>query len=241
MPESQPEHPDDGAEAVTASPIPDAADGHVTSGAEAGPPRLAVVPGPVVAVIDGGPAPGARDGGTGEAGERNRGDSIVEIYQAEHVALFRFIRAATGDDEVAEDVLQETFLRLVREVAAGRVPMNVHAWLFKVASNVIVSQVRRARTAERHLSDLALDRLAASPEQYVLEAERDDEVRVALETLPVDSRLAILLAAQGFTGHEIAMTLGRTDGAVRTLLCRARLRVRARLEPRATFEAGAVG
>lgn len=198
----------------------------------------------VVSVIDGGR--GADAGSrtitsTSRVTEGTRGDTVVEVYQAEHVALFRFIRAATGDDQVAEDVLQEAFLRLVREVAAGRVPANVHAWLFKVASNVLVSQVRRARTAERHLSDLVLDRLAASPEQYVLEAERDDAVHDALQGLPIDARLAILLAAQGFTGHEIAVTLGRTDGAVRTLLCRARLRVRERLEPYARGGTGTAG
>lgn len=189
-----------------------------------------------MAVIEGGRSAAAPGGPTLLADDAHRADSIVEIYQAEHLALFRFIRAATADDGIAEDVLQETFLRLVREVGASRVPTNVHAWLFRVASNILVSTVRRARTAERHLGDLPHGELVASPEQYVLEAERDDAVRLALEALPLDGRLAILLAAQGFTGHEIAVTLGRTDGAVRTLLCRARLRVRQRLEPYARSE-----
>ena len=159
-----------------------------------------------------------------------RSDTIVEIYQAEHLALFRFVRAATGDEEAAEDVLQEAFVRLIREVAAGRAPENAHAWLFRVATNLVVSQVRRARTAERHLGDLERDPLAASPEQLVLVTERDEEVRTALDDLPVDGRVALLLAARGFSGREIAHTLGRTEGAVRTLLCRSRLRVRERLD-----------
>jgi len=157
-------------------------------------------------------------------------DTIVDIYQAEHLALFRFVRAATGDDEAAEDVLQEAFVRLIREVAAGRPPDNAHAWLYRVATNLVVSQVRRARTAERHLADLDRDLLAASPEQLVLVTERDEEVRVALDDLPTDGRVALLLAARGFSGREIAHTLGRTEGAVRTLLCRSRLRVRERLD-----------
>ncbi|HET7728002.1 MAG TPA: sigma-70 family RNA polymerase sigma factor [Candidatus Limnocylindrales bacterium] len=194
---------------------------------------------PVVAVIEGGRAPSEPRERHPVPDDAGRANSIVEIYQAEHLGLFRFIRAATADDGLAEDVLQETFLRLVREVGASRVPANVHAWLFRVASNIVVSSARRARTAERHLGDLARGDLVASPEQYVLEAERDDAVRHALQALPLDSRLAILLAAQGFTGHEIAITLGRTDGAVRTLLCRARLRVRQRLEPFARSEEAA--
>jgi len=194
---------------------------------------------PVVAVIQGGLATNGSDGEVQTASDATRADSIVDIYQSEHLGLFRFIRAATGDDAIAEDVLQETFLRLVREVRASRVPRNVHAWLFRVASNVLVSSVRRVRTAERHLGDLANEQLVESPERYVLEAERDDAVRRALEALPLDSRLAILLAAQGFSGHEIAVTLGRTDGAARTLLCRARLRVRELLEPYARGEEAA--
>src|SRR3954454_6226407 len=81
-------------------------------------------------------------------------DAIVDIYQAEHQAVFRFARAATGDDEAAEDVLQEAFLRLIREVASGRRPQNPHAWLFRVATNLVISQARRTRTAERHLGEL---------------------------------------------------------------------------------------
>ena len=185
------------------------------------------------------PAPEALAADPAEATERP--DTIVEIYQAEHLALFRFVRAATGDDEAAEDVLQEAFVRLIREFAAGRPPDNAHAWLFRVATNLVVSQVRRARTAERHLADLDRDPLAASPEQLVLVTERDHEVRVALDDLPTDARVALLLAARGFSGREIAHTLGRTEGAVRTLLCRSRLRVRERLDAERTRVEGAAG
>jgi RNA polymerase sigma factor (sigma-70 family) len=168
-------------------------------------------------------------------------DTIVDIWQHEHLALFRFARAATGDDEAAEDVLQESFVRLIREVAAGRAPDNAHGWLFRVATNLVVSQVRRARTAERHLVDLERDPLAASPEQLVLLTERDAEVRLALDDLPTDGRVALLLAARGFSGREIAHTLGRSEGAVRTLLCRSRLRVRERLDAERTRVEDAAG
>lgn len=173
-----------------------------------------------------------------DASDDLRADSIVEIYQLEHLGLFRYVRATVTDDAQAEDVIQEAFFRLVREVSSGRLPSNVHAWLYRVASNLVVSQVRRAQTAQRHRPELAGERLAPSPEQHVLAAERDDAVRSAVDELPVDARMALFLAAQGFTGHEIALTLGRSDGAVRTLLSRSRLRLRERLEP---YGRGAVG
>jgi len=156
----------------------------------------------------------------------SRGDTIVEIYQKEHLLLFRYIRSTVGSDAVAEDVLQETFLRLTREVGAGRLPTNVHAWLYRVATNVVLSEGRRSRTAERHLGHLVTTEVGGSPEQRALEIERDDALRAALAGLAVDARAALLLAAQGFSGREIAIAIGRTEGATRTLLCRARLRLR---------------
>jgi RNA polymerase sigma factor (sigma-70 family) len=214
-----------------ASPAATAAGVPTVPGARAPRPRLAAV------------VPLRRPTRQERAGEApvERPDTIVDIYQAEHLALFRFVRAATGDDEAAEDVLQEAFVRLIREVAAGRPPDNAHAWLFRVATNLVVSQVRRARTAERHLADLDRDLLAASPEQLVLLTERDAELRVALDDLPTDARVALLLAARGFSGREIAHTLGRTEGAVRTLLCRSRIRVRERLDAERTKVDGAIG
>ena len=47
---------------------------------------------------------------------------------------------------------------------------------------------------------------------------------------PTDDRTALLLSAQGFSGEEIAQAIGRSNGATRTMLCRARVRVRLELE-----------
>ena len=78
---------------------------------------------------------------------------------------------------------------------------NAHAWLSRVATNLVVSQVR-APGGERHLADLDHDPLAASPEQLVLVTERDAEVRLAVDDLPTDARVALLLAARGFSGRR---------------------------------------
>jgi RNA polymerase sigma-70 factor (ECF subfamily) len=152
--------------------------------------------------------------------------SLEHIYEREHLGLFRFIKGVVRDQEQAEDILQESFLRLVAALRGGVAPENAHAWLYRVASNLAISRGRRARTMLRHLPELAAIRNVASPERHVLAAERDEALRRALDSLPLEMRAAVVLASSGFTAREIGATLGKSEGAVRMLVSRGRLRVR---------------
>jgi RNA polymerase sigma-70 factor (ECF subfamily) len=161
-------------------------------------------------------------------------DLIADAYEAYQRDIHSFLRAATRDVETAEDLTQEAFIRLVKEVHAGRTPDNIRAWLYTVAANLVTSRARRASVAERFRSILAIRGSAEAPEGEALRRETADEVHQALRRLPADARAALLLAAHGFSGREIAGVLGRTDGATRTLLCRARVRLREQLGPGAS-------
>ena len=70
----------------------------------------------------------------------------------------------------------------------------------------------------------------ALPESEFLRTERNSELYRAMAKLPPDARAALLLAAQGFDGREIAASIGRTEGATRTLLSRSRAQLRLVLE-----------
>jgi RNA polymerase sigma-70 factor (ECF subfamily) len=155
-------------------------------------------------------------------------DVVVEAYQAFQRDIHSFLRAAMRDPEAADDLTQETFIRLVREVREGRTPDNVRAWLYTVAANLVTSRARRTAVADRFKAVLALRGQVESPEADAIRGEQQAHLRRALGDLPADARTALLLAAHGFSGHEIARVLGRTDGATRTLLCRARIRLRER-------------
>jgi DNA-directed RNA polymerase specialized sigma24 family protein len=67
------------------------------------------------------------------------------------------------------------------------------------------------------------------PDDEVLRGETRREVWAALARLPTDARTALLLAAHGFSGRDIARMLGRSELATRSLICRARLRLREQL------------
>jgi DNA-directed RNA polymerase specialized sigma24 family protein len=82
---------------------------------------------------------------------------------------------------------------------------------------------------DRRQSELVDRRTAPSPEALSIDAEERAALRDALQTLATTDREAVLLAAHGFRGPEIARRLNRTEGATRTLLCRARSKLRTRL------------
>lgn len=156
-------------------------------------------------------------------------DALLAAYDAHQRGLYSYLLAATRDPNVAADLLQETFLRYLREAQADRLPVNAHAWLFRVATNLVMSGGRRQRTAARWAERQPRADVAGSAEDEILRRERDRELLDSLDELPEDGRTALLMAAQGFSGAEIAGAIGKSESATRTLMCRARLRLRNRL------------
>jgi RNA polymerase sigma factor (sigma-70 family) len=140
------------------------------------------------------------------------------------------ILAAMRDAEVAADVTQEAFLRLLREAQAGRYPDKPSAWLYRTAMNLAISRSRRAAVAQRMAPRLACGDEAPLLEGIVLDRERWRAVGEALSHLTPTERTALLMAGQGMSGEEIAARLGMSHGATRSLMFRARGRLRRLLE-----------
>ena len=155
---------------------------------------------------------------------------LTSIYEERRGELFAFLVGMIRDADIAEDLLQDTFLRLIREARAGRMPDEVRPWLYRTAANAAIDRSRRGAVLGRLLPRLLSRDEPSRPEIEVLRSERDAELNAALAHLASDRRAALLLAARGFSGHEVAELLGRTDGATRTLMCRARLELRGILE-----------
>jgi RNA polymerase sigma-70 factor (ECF subfamily) len=152
--------------------------------------------------------------------------SLAVAYDRHASAVYGMALRSTRDPELAADVTQEAFLRLMVEVQHGRGPDNVGAWLYRASSNLIVSRARRAAVARRFAPRLLRRDTPDQPEDVALGNERQGHLEYALASLSVSDRIALLMAAQGATGAEIAAHLGRSHGATRTLLVRARRRLR---------------
>jgi RNA polymerase sigma factor (sigma-70 family) len=155
---------------------------------------------------------------------------VLAAYEAHARDLNAFARSLVREREAAEDVVAEAYLRLVREVQAGRTPDEVRGWLYRVVANLVLSRGRRISVARRFLGQLVDRRTAESPESRHLRLDMEPALREAVLSLPADARVALVMAARGATGAEIAAAIGRSEAATRTLLTRTRQRVRARLE-----------
>lgn len=148
---------------------------------------------------------------------------LAGLYEAHHSALFRYLVRLSGDETVAEDVVQETFLRLVRRPPPRS--DNVRAWLFTVASNIARDGLRE-RARHRRLLTQSPDRVPVgdaepSPDQL---AERNDtrrRVQDMLDTLSEKERIVLLMREEGFTHAEIAEVVNTTTKSIGTVIARA--------------------
>jgi RNA polymerase sigma-70 factor (ECF subfamily) len=154
---------------------------------------------------------------------------IEHEYRSGHDALVRRLAALTRDREEATDLAHEAFLRLTREVLEGRTPASPAAWLYRVGSNLALSRGRRIAVADRRAAMLPVPAAVPAPEQLVVKAELGRALRLELGRLSAEERRAVVLAAQGYPPAEIAALIGRTPGATRTMLCRARAKLRVAL------------
>jgi RNA polymerase sigma factor (sigma-70 family) len=165
-------------------------------------------------------------------GSRSALEYVAEAYDEHQREVYSFALHVTRSPEAAEDVAQETFLRLLREAREHRPPDNVRAWLYRVAGNLAISRGRRQSVAQRWLGALVRSEVTdVSPERVAVDRERHEDLEAALAKLPADARVGVLMAAQGFSGREIAASIGRSEQATRTMLCRARIQLRHLLDP----------
>ena len=109
--------------------------------------------------------------------------ALSVLYETHRGELFAFLLRMTRDREVAEDLLQETFVRLITETRAGRMPEQVRAWLYRVAANAAISRGRHGSVWNRLVPRLVDRREPASPESEVLRTERESELHTALAGL----------------------------------------------------------
>jgi RNA polymerase sigma factor (sigma-70 family) len=158
-------------------------------------------------------------------------DAILEALFLAHAAGLRGrLLVLSRNPAIADDLVSEAFLRLALEVRAGRTPLDPRAWLFRVGANLVVSRARRAAVATKAMPGLLERDVAPSPEDEIVTRERDTILRDGLESLDGRDREIVVLAARGYRSDEIAGLIGCSPAATRTRLCRARGRLRARLQ-----------
>ncbi len=137
---------------------------------------------------------------------------VLEFYDRERTPLLRYVSFLGIDQETCQDVVQESFLRLHEHLLSGGDRANLRAWLFRVAHNLSrnrQSSVHASRTDA--LSELASvnDPVAeaASPEEALLQQEREVRFRRAVQALSCAQKECLVLRSQGFKYRQIADVL----------------------------------
>ncbi len=156
-------------------------------------------------------------------------DMISTAFRDHSAAIRGGALRLTRDPEVAADVTQEAFLRLFAEAQAGRFPDNVGGWLYRTSTNLVISRARRAAVARRFEPRLVRFDGPPEPDALAILNEQYQELQLGLTRLSATERVALTMAANGASGEDIAVHLGRSHGATRTLLSRARTHLRTAL------------
>ena len=156
---------------------------------------------------------------------------VLPLLPSLYGAALRMTRNAAD----AEDLVQDTYLRAFRGFAGFQEGTNLKAWLYRILTNSFINTYRKKQRQpqtvdgpddieEWYLFDrLGARNVEASAEDEVLESLPDDDVKAALESLPENFRLPVLLAdVEGFSYKEIAEIMDTPIGTVMSRLHRGR-------------------
>lgn len=136
----------------------------------------------------------------------NLGDAFTELRQP----LCRYLIALGLEPSEAEEVLQETFLRVCKQLKKDGQQTNLRGWIFRVAHNLARDhhRRRRRRPSEPLHNQLVKADPRVTPEQALIDHEQRQQLIAALGKLPERQRQCLHLRAEGLRYREIAEVLG---------------------------------
>jgi RNA polymerase sigma-70 factor, ECF subfamily len=155
-----------------------------------------------------------------------REERLIQLYDQLRPSLLAYLGGLGLSLSQAEDIIQESFVRLFDHFASKGDHENPKAWLFRVAHNMTMDLYREGQRFEQSRNDGAdlLDGLLSledGPEEHVIRIEQALRVRAALGRLTEKQRTAVLLRAEDLRYREIAAILGVSVKRVSHLVQRA--------------------
>lgn len=166
-----------------------------------------------------------------QGGDRNAFSELVRMHaQGVRNVIFRMC----GDEQVAEDAAQETFIRAWSNLGSFRKDASLRNWLYRIALNAATDMLRKEkRILPGAMEDFHLADPGPGPEGLFLQEERTAVVQQAIRDLPDASRAVLVLKEyEGLSYHEIAETLDIPIGTVMSRLNYARRSLKETLKGR---------
>ncbi|MCL4169923.1 UNVERIFIED_CONTAM: hypothetical protein GTU68_060183, partial [Idotea baltica] len=161
-------------------------------------------------------------------------DRIFDSEFLPHIdALYNFAYHLTYNEEDANDLVQETFLKSYRFISSYIEGTNAKAWLFKILKNAFINEYRKKAKRPNKVDFEDVKNYQETNNagysgvldmrEEIFQGMLGDEVAMALDTLPVDFKTVVLLCdVEGFTYEEMAKIIDIPIGTVRSRLHRAR-------------------
>jgi RNA polymerase sigma factor (sigma-70 family) len=152
-----------------------------------------------------------------------------QVVRDHSARVYRLAYRLSGNPQDAEDLTQETFVRVFRSLADFS-PGTFEGWLHRITTNLFLDMVRRRQRIRFDALPEDTERLpgrAPSPEQVYADTHLDPQIQAALDALSPEFRVAVVLCdIEGLTYEEIAATLGIKLGTVRSRIHRGRVQLR---------------
>ncbi|MGQ9674708.1 MAG: RNA polymerase sigma factor [Chloroflexota bacterium] len=177
------------------------------------------------------PCEGRRDGGRSSG----KAEAFNRLYEEHMSAIYAYCYARLGNRQDAEDATEQAFVQAW--VAFDRYRdqgVPIKAWLYRIASNIVVDLFRRRRIRIYTPLEEADDLVDPSkqPPEAAEARELYSDLQRAIQSLPVDYQQVVALRfSQDMSLAEIAQVMGRSQGSVKMLLHRAVVALRQRLHP----------
>ena len=171
--------------------------------------------------------PSRPDAVLGSVPEQDLNSIVIAMVYQYSALLNRVACSVTRDASEAEDVVQETFLRVLRHHNKLAELQDARTWLVRITWNLALDRKRRAKV-RRQTDDFEevarlLTTRAVSAETELIAAQRHAKILRLIDTLPVREREVFLLSAVNeLSSVEIALVLKTTDSTIRSRLYRAR-------------------
>jgi RNA polymerase sigma factor (sigma-70 family) len=167
-----------------------------------------------------------------------------QIVRDHSARVYRLAHRLSGNTQDAEDLTQETFIRVFRSLASFS-PGTFEGWLHRITTHLFLDMVRRRKRIRFDALPDDTERLpgtAPSPDQVYAETHLDPEVQAALDALSPEYRAAVVLCdIEGLTYEDIADVLGIKMGTVRSRIHRGRVQLRRALSHLAPTRAVVAG
>ena len=174
-----------------------------------------------------------------QRGDKSAFDFLVIKYQHKIIQL---VNGYIKDPSEAQDVAQEVFLKAYRALGSFRGDAAFYTWLYRIAintaKNYLLSRSRRSSSSEVDIQDAEAIENAPqlqgmeTPERHLLNEEIIDTIKTAIENLPEEMRIAIMLREfEGMSYEEIAVAMDCPVGTVRSRIFRAREAIDSKLNP----------